>query len=305
MNKVLITGVNGFLGKHLFNYFSELGIEVYGTLFSNATKSVDNRLYGLDITKQSSCRELINHIQPHIIVHLAGMASSQNDNVIETYAVNAVGTNNLLLAVSKEISANGYDPSSIVIPSSSFVYDAKNRVPYSEEMELNATNHYGISKIVTEQIAQSYLDHLPITIIRPFNIIGPSQSANFFVGKLTEHFHSLSPRIELGNLDVARDFMDVRDFCRQLYKLLLSEKNGVYNFCSGRPTKLSQIVRAFIDVTGHRPEIICEEALVRDNENNVIFGDVAKLTSVTKDFQSMNILETVHWIMSGKSRLTN
>ena len=305
MNKILITGVNGFLGRHLFKYFSELGIEVYGTLFSNTPKSVDQRLFRLDIREQSACRELINHIQPHIIVHLAGMAISQNHDVIETYAVNAVGTNNLLLAVSKEIRANGYAPSSIVIPSSSFVYDAKNRVPYSEEMKLNATNHYGISKIVTEQIAQSYLEHLPITIIRPFNIIGPSQSAKFFVGKLTEHFHSFSPRIELGNLNVARDFMDVRDFCRQLYKLLLSDKNGVYNFCSGRATKLSQISNAFIDVTGHLPEIICDEALVRDNENNIIFGDVTKLTSVTNDFKYANIIETVHWIMSEKSRLPN
>ena len=99
--------------------------------------------------------------------------------------------------------------------------------------------------------------------------------------------------------------MDVRDFCRQLYKLLLSDKNGVYNFCSGRATKLSQILNAFIDVTGHLPEIICDEALVRDNENNIIFGDVTKLTSVTNDFKYANIIETVHWKMYKKSRLPN
>lgn len=299
MNKVLITGINGFLGKHVSQYFTNMGFDVYGTVKSKTNIKENNRIFKLNVKDHTVCKSLIKEILPDIIIHLAGVSTSQNENHIETYSVNVAGTNNLLLAISMVMrEQNDYLPSSIVIPSSSFVYDNENSVPYSEEMKLNAVGHYGISKIMKEQVANSFKNYLPIIIVRSFNIIGPEQSSKFFVGKLTENFHNRSNLLELGNLNIERDFMDVRDFCRQLHKLLKLKAQGIFNFCSGRPTRLNYILDAFIEVTGHKPEVIFNKELFRKIDTPIIFGQNDKLIKKTNDFEFKKIIETVSWIMS-------
>ncbi len=122
-----------------------------------------------------------------------------------------------------------------------------------ESFPLTPVNHYAASKAAMETMVHTWFERLPILIARPLNYTGRGQASNFLVPKIVEHFARREPSIELGNLDVARDFSDVRYVARAYEALLTSDAAGeTVNVCTGTPYTLREILSAASDMTGHK-----------------------------------------------------
>ena len=173
--------------------------------------------------------------QPNYVVHLAAISFVGHGNADDFYRVNVVGTVNLLEALLKLEKK----PTKVLIASSANVYGNCEISPISESQQPLPVNHYAMSKLAMELMARTYLSRLPIFFTRPFNYIGLGQAESFVIPKLISHFTKKAEVIELGNLNVEREFNDVRFVCDAYLRLLDVAKPGEsYNICSGKPCLL-------------------------------------------------------------------
>ena len=150
----------------------------------------------------------------------------------------------------------------------------------------NPIDHYAMSKVAMEEMAKTYYDRLPIIIARPFNYTGVGQKDHFLIPKLIRHFSQRLPTIELGNLDVEREFNDVEMICQAYMTLLGFGKSGeIYNVCSGNVRSLKQVVDCLITITGHQIHIDVNPDFVRSNEVHRMCGDPKKIQSLFEQYQ--------------------
>lgn len=282
----LITGSAGFMGRHLSRELCEAGHEVPDA--------------GLDITDYSACERVVREIAPDYVIHLAAISHVAHGSTEDFYKVNVVGTDNLLGA----IAALPVPPRKVVLASSANIYgNAAGDAPIPESAPLRPANHYGVSKAAMEMVAAMYADRLPITIVRPFNLTGPGQSPSFLIPKLVEAFVSGASAVTLGNLDVSRDFSDVRDIARYFRVLAESAPAGTtVNLCSGVTWSFRNVFDTLAEITGHRPEIITDPALVRANEIKVLTGDRSRLSSLLgpEDAGARDFTETLRWMVDSR-----
>src|SRR5699024_6327789 len=122
---------------------------------------------------------------------------------------------------------------------------------------------YACSKLAMEHMVATWFDRLPLILARPFNYTGVGQAEHFLIPKIVSHFRRGEDRLELGNLDVSRDFSDVRDVVRAYLALLACDADSrIVNICSGRPTALRTIVRRMNALVGYEIEIDVNPAFV-------------------------------------------
>lgn len=255
-----MTGADGFTGQHFASLGSQAGHEVF-SLQSNLTQLADLK------------REVLE-VKPDFVVHLAAISFVGHADTAAFYHVNVVGTTNLLDA----LLGLKTPPQKILIASSANVYGNTDASPIKESQEPAPVNHYAMSKLAMEYMAKTYLERLPIFFTRPFNYIGPGQAPSFVIPKMIEHFVKRLPSIELGNLDVAREFNDVR-FVVESYLALLkyAEVGETYNICSGWPVELRAVLDVLREMTEHNIEVKVSPAFVRANEIKSLSGSPDKL----------------------------
>ena len=117
-------------------------------------------------------------------------------------------------------------------------------------------NDYAVSKLAMEYMANIWRDRLPITIVRPFNYTGRGQATSFLIPKLVQHFREKLPLIELGNIDVVREFGDVRDVAAFYVRLAeVKAPWGPFNICSGIGYSLNDVLEMLQTMTGIHPKI--------------------------------------------------
>ena len=135
-----------------------------------------------------------------------------------------------------------------------------------------------------EEMAKTFFKRLPIIIARPFNYTGPGQKGNFLIPKLVDHFVKKKPFIELGNLNIEREFNDVLMIIDAYIKLLeLGTASETYNVCSGQARSLQFVLNALKKITGHDIEIRVNPEFVRTSEVHRMVGNPEKLKNL---FQS-------------------
>ncbi len=211
---------------------------------------------------------------PDAIVHLAAISFVGHADQQAFYAVNVVGTTHLLDAAVQLPQA----PQRVLIASSANVYGNNAHSPLTENEAPAPINHYAMSKLAMEYLARTYEHQLHLVVARPFNYTGPGQNVSFVVPKLATHFSAKAARIELGNLDVEREFNDVQMVCDAYLQLLkYGDRGGTYNICSGQPYTLRHLIDVFTELTGHQPEIDVNPAFVRANEVHRLCGSPRKL----------------------------
>ncbi|EGI77336.1 nad-dependent epimerase/dehydratase [Hylemonella gracilis ATCC 19624] len=233
------------------------------------------------------------------MVHLAAISFIIHQDEQTFYAVNTIGTMNLLAALAKLPSP----PCQVLLASSANVYGNAEASPLVEDQFPAPVNHYAMSKLAMEYMARTYADKLPIVIARPFNYTGPGQDKSFVIPKIVGHFANKSPFIELGNLHVEREYNDVRMVCDAYLQLLQHGEVGqTYNVCSGQTYTLQHVIETLSRLSAHKLEVKVNPAFVRANEVHRLCGNPAKLRKLLADRgvtqQQVSLSDTLTWMLS-------
>jgi len=283
---VLITGGNGFTGKYVTSELERKGYRISSIVRSKPKYKSE---YFCDITEKKSVYELIHRLTPDYIIHLAATSFVGHPDQFAFYKNNLFGTENLLSAASKIKNLK-----KIVVASSASVYGNQGSMAISEQIAPRPPNHYALSKYAMEGLCYSYFDKLPIIITRPFNYTGPGQGSSFVVPKIVEHFKQKRDILELGNLDVCRDFSDVADISDYYVSILESGLNNeIINLCSGNIISLNDIVNELVRITGHSIDIKINKGLVRENDIPFLLGDRTKLAELMGNKPMVKISKTL------------
>lgn len=210
------------------------------------------------------------------VVHLAAIAFVGHDDPAAFYAVNTVGTVHLIEALARQ----PWRPRRLLVASSANVYGSNPDFPLAETAPPAPVNHYAASKLAMEHLARAAAEAagLPLILTRPFNYTGPGQAASFLVPKLVGHYARRAPWIELGNLEVEREFNDV-GFVVEAMRLLLDHglPGETVNLCTGRTHALRHLIARLEALSGHRLELRVNPAFVRAQEVHRLGGDPARL----------------------------
>ncbi len=278
--RVLVTGSNGFTGRYLAENFKQNGLEVY------CLKS--------DLRDKDSVASEVRDVQPGGVVNLASIASVEHFNTNAFYEVNLIGTKNLLDALLQ----HAPHVQSILLVSSANVYGNINARELSESMVPDPINDYGVSKLAMENMAKLKYGVLPIFITRPFNYTGPGQSVEFIIPKIIHHFRNFVSSIELGNINVYREFGDVRDVV-DIYRHLLSLKplHQTINVCTGEAYSLEDVISICSEITNHQIHVEANEDFVRENEVTYLCGDRTVLDSIIGHQKPRSIRETIEYML--------
>lgn len=250
--RVLVTGGEGFTGRYLIPELSRRGYTVIGQ--AEAT---------CDLRDRDAVIAFVNDVQPDFVIHLAAISFVAHGSAADMYHVNTIGTINLLDA----LQTTGTSLKRLILASSSQVYGDSSVAYLDEDSPCRPISHYACSKLAMEYMAATYFDRLPIVIARPFNYTGAGQAKHFLIPKIVDHFVRGEASIELGNLDVVRDFSDVRTVVDVYCRLLDASVDGqVLNICSGVERSLQSVIDDISQSLGTGIQIVVRSELVRASE---------------------------------------
>jgi nucleoside-diphosphate-sugar epimerase len=278
--RIALTGADGFTGLHFIEAAQRAGHEII-ELRSDLTDGVGVAAETLSLEADA-------------LVHLAAISfvGYQNDRAF--YDVNLFGTLNLLDALAKA----RRPLKRVLISSSANVYGNSPRSPIAETQPPAPVNHYAMSKVAMELMAQARFPELPLVIARPFNYTGPGQATDFVIPKLVDHFRRRAPRVTLGNLHVQREYNDVRFVCETYLRLLGSaQQGGVYNVCTGVTYDFNAVLGTLREITGHDIEVQVDPKLVRANEVHRLCGDPSLLTRTVGELPQFPLRDTLAWML--------
>jgi nucleoside-diphosphate-sugar epimerase len=296
MTRTLVTGAAGFTGRYLAHALAERGHEVHGLIHQHEPELAEIvSAHEADLADLDALKKVVAGVQPDHVVHLAAIANVAHGNIEQMYRTNVVGTRQLLEA----LALSPTTPSSVLIASSANIYGNAREGVLDETVPAAPANDYGVSKVATEYVAKLYAPRLPITVLRPFNYTGRGQSTDFLLPKIVAHARARAPVIELGNLDVARDFSDVRTVAAA-YAKLLTESAAIgetFNICSGLAVSLREVVQMVSELSGHPLEVKVNPAFVRANEVRTLRGSPDKLEKVIGTLDSIPLRQTLGWML--------
>lgn len=281
--KCLITGSKGFTGYHLKESLLKDGFDVVEC--------------DVDILDKNTLNAFLKEKQPDCVAHLAAQSFVHNTDVSSIYNTNIVGTYNLLEAVFETCK----NVKSILLASSATVYGNKEGT-LNESTDVHPQNDYGVSKLAMEHMASLWFNKLPLFIVRPFNYTGVGQANHFLIPKIVDHFKRKTPFIELGNIDVSREFQDVRDVI-SFYKTLLQNPpiHKTINICSGISYALKDVIHLLEDMTNYKIEIKVNQDFVRPNDIKDLKGDPSLLYSLIGKRDVFDLEETLRWMLNNEN----
>ncbi|MDZ4672967.1 MAG: GDP-mannose 4,6-dehydratase [Gemmatimonadota bacterium] len=293
MTRLLVTGSDGFVGRWLVREALRQGWDVTAAIgpggalpgtWLTAVESPQVETISADITAEAD-RVRLAAVDADAVVHLAAVSSgaAARRDPEGAMRVNAIATTYLLEA----LGAVGRKPRFLFV-STGEVYGAGHTSPISEDAALAPISPYAASKFAAEPavFGMAEVSGLAAVVARPFPHSGPGQSTAFvlpaFAARLREAKRLGQPSVSVGNLDVVRDFLDVRDVVRA-YLLLLS--HGVpgecYNVASGVGHHLGDCFRRLAAMAGVDAAPVEDASLVRPADIPVLIGDAAKLRAAT------------------------
>lgn len=312
MEKILITGLSGFVAKHFLDYLENnhirtqvLGIDIQPISIVTDFKYIDFNYACVDLLQEEDIERVLFQFQPEYILHLASYSSVAFSwrNPILSFQNNVNIFLNLLEVIRK------YSLSTRILSiGSSEEYGNINTsdIPLKETSRLDPLSPYAVARVSQEMLSRLYANsyNLDIVMTRSFNHIGPGQSDVFvvssFVRRVLEAKLNGEHNIELsvGNIDIVRDFLDVRDVVRAYYKLLHRGKKGeVYNVCSGRAVRLSEVITVIAGLLEIEVVPLIDKKLIRPNDNMLIVGDNSKLCKDTDWYPKYDLKDSINDII--------
>ena len=284
--RVLVTGLDGFTGRHVAAELAHAGYAVHGLSSPEANQE------HVDLLDAEAVRAAVERIQPSAVIHLAAIAFVAHGDIDAIYRTNVIGTRHLLAAL-----ADLEEPPSIVVLASSANVYGNAGGSLDERAPLSPANDYAVSKVAMEYMARTWSARLPLVFTRPFNYTGVGQDERFLIPKIVGHFRRGERYIELGNLDVWREFMDVRNVA-WVYRRLLETRSiaDTFNICSGVSHSLREVLAMMAQIAGYSIEIRVNPAFVRDNEVQRLEGDPALLQSRVGALPQHALMDTLRWM---------
>jgi GDP-4-dehydro-6-deoxy-D-mannose reductase len=284
--KVLITGMEGFAGSHLAEYALGQGAAVHRTAFPGASQEnlagLRVVVHPLDITSAPALAALLRRLRPERIFHLAGKSSpavSRKDPET-TLRVNIQGTLNIL-----EAAVTLPRRLRVLVVGSADEYGCVDRgvARTAETHPLNPETPYAVSKVCQDLLTLAYYRDRGLhgIRVRPFNHIGPRQALGFvatdFASQIAAIEHRQKPPVvSVGNLEVIRDFSDVRDIVRGYWDLLESGKPGeVYNLGSGRGVRVRALLEGLLALSPAGISVRMKREKIRSEKLRKV-ADIAK-----------------------------
>lgn len=291
-----MTGGDGFIGQHLVEHLLDRGYEVTATMLGEApsggTLSPAGRAAAawtrLDVRDADAVASTVHAARPRRIFHLAGFSSGAEagKRSRDALAVNGAGTLNLVEAVARAPAA----VHTVVVAGSADSYGGGGGGPMQERQPLRPTSVYGATKAAQDVVARGAGAALGVRVVvaRLFPLVGPGQRPVFVLPSFCRRALAIrrgmaEPRLAVGNLDVERDFTDVRDGVRALADIadLDGTPHMAYNVCSGIATKIRRLLEWVLERAEIEPEIVRDPALVRSGEPESVVGDPARLRAAT------------------------
>ena len=292
--RVLVTGASGFTGHYVCTALIKEGYEPLAL-------TEDGSLSGksIDLCDREALRIFIAKYRPESVIHLAAIAFVDHGNSSDFYRVNVIGTLNLL----EQLEINNCITGKVILASSANIYG--NRYPnetISEDFHAEPLNDYAVSKYSMELMAKLHQKTLPIDIVRPFNYTGVGQSKQFLIPKIVDAFVNKHKTITLGNLDVYRDFSDVRDIADYYTQVLKMPTSGdTYNFCSGKLVGITDIIKICESLAGYKIKVMSSQRFQRNTELRSLLGDRRKIDKLVSNLLPKNIEETIKWMFEDRS----
>lgn len=292
--KILITGVSGFVGRHFLQYLSDNGIKaiVYGVDIIEPTYNITSyngniqvKFRKLNLLNREGIEELFNDFVPDYVLHLASFSSVAYSwkHPDESFVNNTNIFLNLVTAIQK------YNINCRILSvgsSEEYGIVSENEIPLSEDAEIKPISPYAVARVAQEMLGKLFVNSFDVNIVmtRSFNHIGPWQDSRFVVPSFVERIKQIKESgnengvIKTGDVNIIRDFVDVRDVVCAYFLLLTKGKVGeIYNICSGRGVELKEIIRMIADEIGVQVEpYICEQ-YIRPNDNPIIVGNNRKI----------------------------
>ncbi|MEW6295755.1 MAG: GDP-mannose 4,6-dehydratase [Candidatus Diapherotrites archaeon] len=297
MKRILITGVNGFVGSHLSEFLlnNNLG-EVNGVLRNKheSLKNLSNikekiKLIEADINDLNAISETIKEVQPEVIFHLAAQAfvPSSWNSPFETLNTNIMGSLNLFEAVRK---SNSNPVIQIAGSSEEYGLVKEDEIPIKESNPLRPLSPYGVSKVAMDMLGYQYFKSYGMKIVRTraFNHTGPRRGEVYATSNFAHQIAEIEakkkePILYVGNLEAKRDFTDVRDMVRAYWLATQKCKPGeVYNICSGKSYAIKEIIDRLINLSKNK-KIKIEQDPKRMRPSDVLnlLGDSNKFRKET------------------------
>jgi len=290
--RVLITGVTGFAGRHLAQALPASKYTVFGTCYPQPPRDAEKHFVFLDLRSERDVYDAVRSVQPQWVFHLAAVSNVRQSwsRRKETMETNVMGTFYLLEAVKK------YAPGArVLFVSSSDVYGdmpagggAAGR-PLTEDEPFHLINPYGLSKFKGELLCGFYgrIDGLDIVIARPFPHTGPGQAPDFVCSDWARQVIRIERGaqesvLKVGNLDIRRDFTDVRDVVQAYILLMLKGGRGeVYNICRGEAVALRWILDVLLSHTARAIDVEQDPGKMRPVDISYHAGDNSKVRRAT------------------------
>ena len=276
--KVVITGVNGFVGHHLAHELVNSGARVVGVgrepALSEELDGVVSEYFSANLIEEWPAID-----SPDSIIHLAGFAAvGPSFDAPQTY-IN--GNSSMVTNMCEHYIAQDKKPR-VVVVSSGAIYDSNQPMPIAESGVIGFNSPYAVSKILTENQCQYYRSRgLDCVVLRPFNHIGPGQLDGFILPDLYKQLSETKDNtVHVGNLETRRDYTDVRDIVRAYGKIALAPalQHNLYNVCSGQSLAGTEILETLKKELG-KEDVITEvdPAKIRPNDIMNIVGDSSRL----------------------------
>ena len=311
--RILITGIAGFVGSHLADLLlTKKGVIVYGIDRPGAdTRNIDHikskiKLYQeSDITIKRDIKVLFARVAPDCIFHLAGQSSPllSVQYPEHTVAANIIGQVNIFEA----LSGLGLKPK-IIIAGSCDEYGtvSRDKMPIRESCKLAPSNLYSLTKVAQEllglkvYIKQGY----NVIVTRPFHTTGPKRPERFVCSSLAKQVALIEktkqkPIISVGDLNIMRDFTDVRDVANAYWLIMKKGKSGqVYNICSKRARSLKEILDILLSLSRVKVEVRTDSDRMRSNDAPLFVGDPTKLEKLTGWKARISLEQTLKDLLS-------
>ncbi len=248
--KVLITGINGFIGKHLAKSLNEH--EVYGIDLEGDNKTI----FACDITDENVVKKIVNKINPDIIFHLAAYLG--RDDLELAMKINVQCTENLLIASNDQFIA--------LDTSEGYTGD----VPYTEDSEIITRSAYSKSKKAMYDLLMK--SDKSVTVIRPSIVYGPGQIGSMFIPSMIKQLVDTG-EFHMTKGEQTRDFIYVKDLCEALVACIGNAIGKTINIGSGKEIKLLEVAEI---INSYLPGCVMKDLPYRENEQMRYCLDITK-----------------------------